>query len=190
MVQVLPTRYNGHGKPTGTRLFSNDRLKTEHRSTGDDCYQLLMKLIKPWRREIMKFYVASSFKNVNAVRLISEKLKLEGYIQTYDWTQNDRDLTIEQLRELGQKEKKAVIAADFIVVVLPAGKGSHIELGIALGLGKKVYIHSPNGEVNNMAATSTFYHLEEVEACTGTIEELVEYITVSIRPNSAVRRTR
>ncbi|MCR8636581.1 nucleoside 2-deoxyribosyltransferase [Paenibacillus radicis (ex Xue et al. 2023)] len=124
----------------------------------------------------MKFYVASSFKNIDSVKYVSERLISKGFIHTYDWTQLGKASTIEQLREIGHKEKNAVIEADFIVVLLPAGKGSHIELGIALGQGKPIYLHSPNEEVTNLETTSTFYHLPEVEPCFGTIEELVDLI--------------
>jgi len=129
----------------------------------------------------MKFYVASSFKNIDQVRYVSEKLKDKGFIHTYDWTQNERASTFEDLEEIGQKEKNAVIDADFIVILLPAGKGSHIELGIALGQGKMIYLYSPNEEVNNFAETSTFYHLPEVEKCFGTIDELIEVVTAKLK---------
>jgi hypothetical protein len=68
--------------------------------------------------------------------------------------------------------------ADFIIVLLPAGKGSHIEFGIALGQGKRIYLYSANDDVNNFETTSTFYHLSNVEKCVGTIEELIELVTV------------
>lgn len=123
---------------------------------------------------IEKFYVASGFNNVSIVRLVSNQLKNRGYIQTYDWTRNERASSFEELEQVGQDERKAVIDADFIIVILPAGKGSHIELGIALGQGKKIYVYSPNDEINNFETTSTFYHLPEVQKCIGTIEELLE----------------
>lgn len=59
-----------------------------------------------------------------------------------------------------------------------------------MGLGKKIYIYSPNDEVNDRAATSAFYHLEEVEACAGTIVELVDSITASMRAGPAMHGTR
>ena|SRR5690606_1821632 len=124
-----------------------------------------------------KFYVASSFKNINEVRLVSNLLKEKGFIQTYDWTRNERASTIEDLREIGIQELNAVKEADFIIVLLPAGKGSHIELGIALGQGKRIYLHSPNNEVNNVDTTSTFYHVPEVQRCIGTIDKLIEFVT-------------
>lgn len=90
----------------------------------------------------MKFYIASSFKNIDSVRYVSKKLKEKGYIHTYDWTLNENVTTLEELKVIGQKEKNAVIESDFVVVLLPAGKGSHIELGIAIGNNKKfIFIH-------------------------------------------------
>ena len=81
----------------------------------------------------MKFYIASSLKNIDQVRYVSKRLKNKGFIHTYDWTVNENVTTLEELKAIGQKEKNAVIEADFVVVLLPAGKGSHIELGIAIG---------------------------------------------------------
>ena len=124
----------------------------------------------------MKFYIASSLKNIDQVRYVSKRLKNKGFIHTYDWTVNENVTTLEELKVIGQKEKNAVIEADFVVVLLPAGKGSHIELGIAMGNDKKIYLYSPNKEVDNIETTSTFYHLYEIEKCFGTIDELVDII--------------
>ncbi|WP_438298439.1 group-specific protein [Sporosarcina sp. FA15] len=124
----------------------------------------------------MKFYIASSLKNIDQVRYVSKRLKNKGFIHTYDWTVNENVTTLEKLKAIGQKEKNAVIEADFIVVLLPAGKGSHIELGIAMGNDKKIYLYSPNKEIDNIETTSTFYHLPEIEKCFGTIDELVDII--------------
>ncbi|MEI3613715.1 nucleoside 2-deoxyribosyltransferase [Pseudogracilibacillus sp. SO30301A] len=124
-----------------------------------------------------KFYVASSFKNKETVRYVSQHLKDKGFTHTYDWTQNERASTLENLEKIGDQERNAVLESDFVIVILPAGKGSHIELGIALGQGKKIYLYSPDGEVNNCDTTSTFYHLPEVSKCVGTIKNLLEKIT-------------
>lgn len=111
------------------------------------------------------------------MRYVSKQLIKKGYVHTYDWTKNERASTLENLREIGQQEKEAVMEADFIIILLPAGKGSHIEFGIALGLGKRIYLYSPDDEVNRFETTSTFYHLPEVQKCIGTIEELIETVT-------------
>lgn len=123
-----------------------------------------------------KFYVASSFKNIDTVREVGQYLKDKGFILTYDWTINKRASTFEELKKIGHREKNAVLEADLIIVILPAGKGSHIELGIALGQGKKIYLYSPGEEANDIDTTSTFYHLPEVNKCFGTIENLLEKV--------------
>lgn len=123
-----------------------------------------------------KFYVASSFKNKDTVRFVCQHLKNKGFIQTYDWTINERASTIENLENIGYEEREAVLESDFLIVILPAGKGSHIELGIALGQRKKIYLYSSVGEINNIDTTSTFYHLPEVDNFFGTIENLLEKV--------------
>ncbi|MFS0864365.1 nucleoside 2-deoxyribosyltransferase [Fredinandcohnia sp. 179-A 10B2 NHS] len=124
----------------------------------------------------MKFYIASSLQNKEQVTYVSDKLKREGYIHTYDWTKNENVSTLEKLREIGRLEKEAVINSDIVIVLLPGGKGTHIELGIALGLEKKVYLYSPTDEINNVETTSTFYHLPQIEKCVGSVEELIERV--------------
>ncbi|WP_044338902.1 nucleoside 2-deoxyribosyltransferase [Rossellomorea aquimaris] len=127
----------------------------------------------------MKFYIGSSFKNIDQVRDVSDRLKRKGYTHTYDWTQNNRASTVEELKQIGEKEKQAIIESDVILVLLPGGKGSHVELGIALGLNKRVILFSPNNEVHDFAQTTTFYHLSEVEVCTGNVDELLEYVSTT-----------
>lgn len=127
----------------------------------------------------MKFYVASSFKNIDKVRYVSKQLAQRGFTLTYDWTIPDEALTLERLKEIGQLEKRAVSEADVVIVLLPAGKGSHIELGLALGFGKKVILYAPDDEVNRIEKTSTFYQLDEVDQCIGTLDELIDYVTAT-----------
>ena len=74
------------------------------------------------------------------------------------------------------KELEAVKSPDFVVVLLPAGKGSHVELGIALGNGIKTYLYSENNALNDLDKTSTFYHLEGVVQCVGTLDELIALV--------------
>jgi hypothetical protein len=130
----------------------------------------------------MKFYVSSSFKNIDSVRYVANTLKREGFTHTYDWTQNDRAEDIPALREIGEKEKTAVMESHFVIILLPAGKGSHIELGIALGLGKRIYLYSPDQQINDPTTTSTFYHLPEVQIFIGTLDFFIRVVKVKELP--------
>ncbi|MEH7237659.1 nucleoside 2-deoxyribosyltransferase [Bacillus sp. JJ1562] len=129
-----------------------------------------------------KFYVASSFRNIDAVHYVTNQLLTKGYVHTYDWTKNakareEQTSTFEDLIEIGQKEKNAVMESDLVVILLPGGKGTHIELGIAIGQGKKIYLYSPDGAIDKIETTSTFYHLPVIEKCYGTLDDLLEKIT-------------
>ncbi len=99
----------------------------------------------------MKFYIASGLQNKEVVRDVANQLKEKGHIHTYDWTKNEHISTIEELREIGQKEKEAVLEADTVIVLLPGGKGTHIELGLALGQEKRsTFIHQLQISINLM----------------------------------------
>ncbi|MCA1058892.1 nucleoside 2-deoxyribosyltransferase [Rossellomorea aquimaris] len=124
----------------------------------------------------MKFYLASGFANKDLVRSVSDKLKRLGHLHTYDWTRNERALTVEDLQHIGKCEKDAIINSDVVIILLPGGKGSHVELGIALGLRKRIILYSQDDVLNDIAETTTFYHLPEVEKCSGDIEKLVDYV--------------
>lgn len=124
----------------------------------------------------MNFYIASSFKNIQQVRVLSHELQLKGHNHTYDWTQNERANSLESLTTFGEKEKEAVMHSDFVVILLPAGKGSHIELGIALGLGKRIYLYSPSDELFEFDQTSTFYYVAGVNQFVGTLDSFTQYL--------------
>jgi nucleoside 2-deoxyribosyltransferase len=124
----------------------------------------------------MKFYIASGLSNKEAVKFVSGRLKNKGFIHTYDWTKNEKPTTLGRLQKIGQDELDGVLEADFLIVLLPGGKGTHIEFGIALGQGKKIFLYSENEEVNNVDTTSSFYQLPGVEKFIGTLDGLVEFV--------------
>ena len=128
-----------------------------------------------------RFYVASSFRNIVNVRYVAQILESKGYINTYDWTQNAsaRDagtVTLGDLRSVGQHERDAVTGADVVVILLPGGKGTHVELGMAIALGRRTILHPPDEVINNFETNSTFYHLPELEKCHGTLDDLLAMI--------------
>lgn len=122
----------------------------------------------------MRFYIASSFQNQNMVRYVSQKLLLKGFTQTYDWTMNQRAVEPSTLHAIGEQEKGAVQTSDIVILLLPAGKNSHVELGIALGLGKLVYIYSPQ-EIELVSA-STFYFVDGVNRYSGDIDRFISMV--------------
>jgi hypothetical protein len=128
----------------------------------------------------MKFYVTSGFQNKEQVRNVAADLKKVGWHHTYDWTQNKRANTLEDLQQIGILEKEAVAEADVVLVLLPGGKETHIELGLAIAGNKKIFIYSQDEDVLNLETTSTFYHLPGVEIFTGPIEAFLGKVKESI----------
>jgi len=133
------------------------------------------KTLDYWRNYI-KYYIASSFNNIERVREVATALNENGFIQTYDWTKNQRANTLEELMGIGEKEKQAVIESDFVIVLCPAGKGSHIEFGIALGLGKPVYLYSEHSDIFDFETTTTFYHVNGVRIFVGELSSFVGFL--------------
>lgn len=80
----------------------------------------------------MNFYIASSLANKEKVTYLANLLKEKGFLHTYDWTKNENVDTIEKLAAIGEYEKETVINADFFILLLPGGFGSHTELGMAI----------------------------------------------------------
>lgn len=124
----------------------------------------------------MKFYIASSLKNIENVRQVAESLKARGFQHTYDWTTHSNIDSITKLRKIGQEEVSGVLAADIVIVMLPAGKGSHVELGLALGAGKKIYLYSSTNDLNEIGNTCTFYHVDSVEQRIGSLDDLIHSV--------------
>lgn len=122
----------------------------------------------------MRFYIASSFQNQEMVRYVSQKLISKGFTHTYDWTMNQRAVEPESLKAIGEQEKNAVCSSDIFILLLPAGKSSHVELGMALGTGKQVYIYSQ--EKLDPATASTFYYVNGVNRITGDIDRFISLV--------------
>ncbi|WP_214819870.1 MULTISPECIES: nucleoside 2-deoxyribosyltransferase [unclassified Exiguobacterium] len=124
----------------------------------------------------MRFYVGSSFANIEEVRFIRDQLIALGHTHTYDWTQNERATSKDALRTIGEDEVTGIQTADFVVILLPGGKGAHVELGIALGTNKLVFLYDLGNQMMNMEETSTFYHVDAVHFCDGAFSDLPRQI--------------
>ena len=90
----------------------------------------------------MKFYIASRLENAEIVKRVAAVLKAAGHIHTYDWTEHGsvKKEAEARITEVAEKERDGVIDAQMVIVILPGGRGTHSELGIALGSGSKQII--------------------------------------------------
>ena len=55
-------------------------------------------------------------------------------------------------------EIAAVEEADVLIVLLPGGYGTHVEIGVALALGKPVILHAPDQETLDTPYPCIFHY--------------------------------
>lgn len=102
----------------------------------------------------MDYYLATTVANAAAADALSAALAERGHTETYNWRPHLNDPTGVLPGTIAHNEITAVIRADVVVVCLPGGRGTHIELGAALALNKDVLlcgtpdlIHRPIAEL-------------------------------------------
>lgn len=106
----------------------------------------------------MRYYIATSLENMPAHNALRDRL---GPGITYDWTLHGpvfRD-GLARIAEVAERELNGIRDADVVIVLWPGGRGTHVELGAALALGKRVYFVSDvPGHHEACAETCAFYH--------------------------------
>lgn len=93
----------------------------------------------------MRFYIASSLDNAEQVKRVRDLLIEAGHVPSYDWTKHG---SVQHggptlIAEVARLEANGVADADFVVGLLPGGRGTHVELGMAIALGKRVFLYGP-----------------------------------------------
>lgn len=124
----------------------------------------------------MKFYIGSGFKNCEIVNYYARILEENGWSHTYNWTKNiSNAITVEALTEYAASEQQAIVDSDVVIILLPAGRGTHIELGMALALNKKIFLCAAKEELS-IENTVNFYHLPDIIRLSGTADENIREI--------------
>lgn len=124
----------------------------------------------------MRYYIASRLENAPRVKELKHILDANGWHHTYDWTvhgsvQNEGSHII---REVAEREAEGVGTANVVIVLLPGGRGTHTELGIALGLNLRVVLLSETAEIDfgQDGRTCAFYHHSLVQRVSSWFELL------------------
>lgn len=105
-----------------------------------------------------RIYLIGSLRNPN-IPLIAARLRAEGHEVFDDWYSSGPDaddiwrdyekergrsfidaLAAPHARAVFQLDRDNIMARDTAVMVLPAGKSAHLELGVAIGAGKSGHI--------------------------------------------------
>lgn len=137
------------------------------------------------QRPPKKFYIASGLENAGQVRQVAETLKAAGWKHTYDWTVHG------SVAGQGEKafvrcavnEVEGVIHAEVMVVLLPGGRGTHVELGLAVANAHLtpsypiicIYSPTPDKDFGTERTTCAFYHHPAVQRF-DDLDELVGWL--------------
>ncbi len=125
----------------------------------------------------MKFYIGSGMKNCELVNYYANLLKENGWEQTYDWVKNvSDDISREDMIKYASLESQGIVDSDVVVILLPAGRGAHIELGMAMALNKEIFLCSVTNEEFNIENTVAFYELSKVTQLVGNADDNVKKI--------------
>jgi hypothetical protein len=89
----------------------------------------------------VRIYIASGLDNLAEAKRVADMLEDLGHIITYRWFDHGpAGSSIERLQEVSVKEVEGVRSADVVLVLLPGGRGTHVELGGGLLTNKPVII--------------------------------------------------
>ena len=132
----------------------------------------------------MKYYIATSTERVPAHNIVRDQLKQFGCEITYDWTTHGsvRHTTKERLAEVALSELAGIADSDFVLVLLPGGKGTHVELGFSIGSKKKVFIHSEDPNVFEMGPkVCAFYFSPDVVRFSCPISKIADHLLLLLQ---------
>lgn len=115
-----------------------------------------------------RVYIATGLDNWKRHNQLRDMLLAHHIGLTYDWTPHGAIWAAERdrLREVAELEADGVITADLVVVLLPGGRGTHAEMGIAIGAGRPVLLVAERfAQVEATPETCAFYWHPHVTRC-------------------------
>ncbi len=106
-----------------------------------------------------RFYIATGFQNKAEHAKVKHLFELHGWTCTYDWTlKGEPNSPIEELAQIAEEEIKGVLEADVLIVLLPGGRGTHTELGAALGAGIPVVLWTPDAAMRTAPGMASVFY--------------------------------
>ena len=126
----------------------------------------------------MKYYIATKLENHAEHNRVRDALNAAGHECTYDWTSHGpvyaRGLAV--IEQTAQLEHEGVAEADTLIMLWPGGRGTHVELGMAIALQKRCLIVSDVEDHHGATKeTCAFYHHPHVEMLR-TVDELLQAV--------------
>ena len=126
-----------------------------------------------------KFYIATSLGRIKEHNILRNALLNKNWEITYDWTIHGsvKNTSYERLKNVGLKMTKGVFDADIVIVLLPGGKGTHTELGMAIAKNKNIAIHAVSSNYFSLCDdTVAFYHRKNILQLTCPLIDVVDVL--------------
>ena len=124
----------------------------------------------------VKVYIATGLERIDDQRRVAGWLRAEGHEITYDWGSHGPACGngVDRIKEVALAEFNGVMSADVVLVLLPGGRGTHVEFGAAVGLGIPVVLWREcysDGLFEDDRRTCAFYHLPTVFTVTAPLTQ-------------------
>lgn len=128
----------------------------------------------------MKFYIASGYENKAEVQTMAAALKLAGHTHTYDWTIHKEPNKCEDFagwEKVCAAEVAGVLEANVLIVLLPGGRGTHTELGIAISKDMLILLCARDEEALKQAGEPCpFYYAKSGQWIFGSMARWIKMV--------------
>ncbi len=132
----------------------------------------------------MKYYIATKLENHVNHNILRDLLTRLGHEITYDWTIHGPvfDKGIEEIERVNELEITGVKEAQVLIVLpncqefnIPTGRGTHVELGLALAWNKDIYMIG-NKEIikGSHKATTCFWHNKLIKHAEDNLDLIIQ----------------
>ena len=104
-----------------------------------------------------RFYLSTRKDRSSDAETIAKALISHGWVRTFDWGLH-KTIDPHEYGSIAEAEIQGVREADALIVLLPGGFGTHVEIGVALALGKHVVLHAPDEDALTTPYACVFHY--------------------------------
>ena len=122
-----------------------------------------------------RFYLSTRKDRGAQAVVLLEALETQGWERTLDWTAQ-KSVGPDGYADIAMAEIAAVREADVLVVLLPGGYGTHVEIGAALALGKPVILHAPDRKTLDTPYPCIFHYHPRVKLLVSEVLDVDEVL--------------
>lgn len=133
-----------------------------------------------------KFYIATALANTLKYEAVRARLQAEGHYLTFDWLEAGAvdQTSVKDMAKRSRDDLGGLSDADCVIVILPGGYGTHVELGYALRMANiKVIIWAEGGlAMSHAGPYPCVFHCDGGAALAeGDIDGLFRWIQVMVK---------